>query len=358
MPIVADHYELIVGVDTHAASHTFAVVASATTAIVDTAAFPANQPGMVRALAWITRRCADRPVLLVVEGTGSYGAILTDHLLTAGLPVVEAASMPASSRRGVGKSDDLDAVRIARAAAGLRIDELRWPRAEGPRVALRVLVGARELMNNERTRHTNALTALIRTASLGVDARKPLTTSQITTIASWRSRDEAPALAVCRREATRMAKRIKDLDDELADNRRRLDALTVQEAPELIALPGVGPIVAAQVLIAWSHPGRVRSEAAFASLAGTCPIPASSGNTVRHRLNRGGDRQLNKALYTIAMYRMGHHPATQAYVTRRTAEGRTTKEIIRILKRYIARQLFRTLTAAHPVRAAIEPRAA
>ena len=117
----------------------------------------------------------------------------------------------------------------------------------------------------------------------------------------------------------------------------------------MLELTGVGAIVAATVLVAWSHPGRVRSEAALASLAGTCPIPASSGNTVRHRLNRGGDRRLNRALTTIVIVRMRIDPTTRAYVARRRAEGRTTKEIMRSLKRYITRQLFRTLATAHPI---------
>ena len=138
------------------------------------------------------------------------------------------------------------------------------------------------------------------------------------------------------------------LDDDLAGNRADITGLIAQDTPQLLELTGVGAVVAAAVLIAWSHPGRVRSEAAMASLAGTCPIPASSGNTVRHRLNRGGDRRLNRALTTITIVRMRIDPATRAYVARRRAEGRTTKEIMRSLKRYITRQLYRTLAAHIP----------
>ena len=145
-----------------------------------------------------------------------------------------------------------------------------------------------------------------------------------------------------------MAKRIVALDSELVDNRKALDAAVADTVPELCELPGVGSVVAASVLTAWSHPGRVRSEAAFAALAGTCPIPASSGNTLRYRLNRGGDRRLNRALTTVVIVRMRTHAPTKAYVARRRAEGRTTKEIMRSLKRYITRQLYRTLAAAHP----------
>jgi transposase len=146
-----------------------------------------------------------------------------------------------------------------------------------------------------------------------------------------------------------LAKRIVALDAELVANRKALDTAVEDVAPELCELPGVGSVIAATVLTAWSHPGRVRSEAAFAALAGTCPIPASSGNTLRHRLNRGGDRRLNRALTTIALVRMRTHVPTRAYVARRRAEGRTTKEIMRSLKRYITRQLFRILAAAHPI---------
>jgi len=352
MTIVADLYDLIIGVDTHAASHTLAVVTGGPGAVLAKATFPTTPAGLSRAVGWVRRRTADRSVLLVVEGIGSYGAMLTGRLHAAGFLVAEAPTIPSVLRRGKGKTDQVDAVLIARATAGLTTGELRWPRTEdGTRVALEVLLGARDQMNNERTRHINTLTALVRTRDLGVDARRRLTTTQITTIAAWRSREEEPWVAVCRREAVRLATRIRALDAELAANYRDLTQLTTVQAPELLALPGVGPVVAAAVLIAWSHPGRVRSEAAFAALAGTCPIPASSGNTTRHRLNRGGDRQLNRALHTVVLTRMRYDPTTRAYVTRRTADGKTSREIRRILKRYATRQLYRTLTAAHPATA-------
>jgi transposase len=189
----------------------------------------------------------------------------------------------------------------------------------------------------------------VRTIDLRVDARKPLTAAQITTIASWRDRNENATTTTCRHEAIRLARRIRTLDADLASNRADITELTHQDTPQLLALVGVGAVIAATVLVAWSHPGRVRSDAAMASLAGTCPIPASSGNTGRHRLNRGGDRRLNRAITTIVIVRMRVDPATRAYVARRRAEGRSTKEIMRALKRYITRQLFRTLAAAHPM---------
>jgi transposase len=254
-------------------------------------------------------------------------------------------------RRGRGKSDELDAVRIARAALGAALTDLRAPRAlstDRARVALRVLVVAREQMTGERTRAVNALTALVRTIHLGIDARKPLTARQVSAITRWRDRAEDATTATCRREAVRLAQRVRTLDGDLGANRADITKLVEQDAPQLLQLTGVGAVVAAGVLIAWSHPGRVRSEAALASLAGTCPIPASSGNTTRHRLNRGGDRRLNRCITTVTIVRMRVDPATRAYVARRRAEGRTTKEIMRSLKRYITHQLFRTLAVPTP----------
>lgn len=184
--------------------------------------------------------------------------------------VAEPSPMPAAERRGVGKTDALDAVRIARSVLGVDTSGLRWPRATGQRVVLRVLSVAREEMVAERTRAINALTALLRTVDLGVDARKALPHRMFKVIAGWRERREDTVIATCRQEAIRLAKRIVTLEAELADNRKALDAAVSDVAPELCELPGVGSVVAASVLMAWSHPGRVRSEAAFAALAGTC----------------------------------------------------------------------------------------
>ena len=144
-----------------------------------------------------------------------------------------------------------------------------------------------------------------------------------------------------------MAKRIVVLNDELADNREQISELVATQAPELLDLPGVGAITAAVILTVWSHPGRIRSEAAFAQISGTCPLPASSGNTVRHRLNRGGNRRLNRAINTIALTRMRTDPDTRTYIQRRLGEGKTDREIRRCLKRYTSRQILRTLAAAH-----------
>ena len=143
-----------------------------------------------------------------------------------------------------------------------------------------------------------------------------------------------------------LAPRIKTLTAEAADLQTSIRGLVEAVAPHLLDQPGVGPITAAQIYIAWSHPGRCRNEAAFARLAGVAPLEASSGQNTRHRLNRRGDRQLNRALHTIAVTRSRYCPHTQAYIAKRTAEGKTPREAQRCLKRYIARQIYRLLQ--HP----------
>jgi len=309
---VAEEYDRVVGVDTHAATHTMTLLIGATGAVVEHRTFPTSAAGLRRALSWIRNRTQDQACLVVAEGTGSYGAGLAEHFTQAGIVVAEAPTIPAARPRG--KDDAMDSARIARAVLGLRLDQLCWPRAGGTRTAIRVLVSARDQMGTERTKIINALTALVRSVDLGVDARKALTSAQITTIAGWRARDEDPAVAACRREAIRLANRIHALGRDLAANMAELRQFTAAEVPELLDLPGVGPVVAGTILLAWSHPGRVRSEAAFAALAGTSPIPASSGNTIRYRLNRGGDRQLNRVLTTIVLVRMRHDQTTRNYL--------------------------------------------
>jgi transposase len=203
----------------------------------------------------------------------------------------------------VGKSDPIDARRIAVAVLPLSEEQLRTPRMdEGIRAAAQILVTARDELTGERTRAVNALTALVRLADLGLDARRSLGAKKICEIARWRPREEDLATATARTEAVRLAKRILTLDAELSDNMNRTGELVdASPAADLLRETGIGPVTAATVLVAWSHLGRVRDEAAFAALAGVSPIPASSGNTTRHRLNRGGDRRLNRALNVIAV---------------------------------------------------------
>jgi len=246
---------------------------------------------------------------------------MADRLAEIGYRVVEAPAPSAKRLRGKGKTDTLDAITAARSTMVMDIDSLRDRRAGEVQTALKVLTVAREQMNADRLRSINALTALLRTHDLGIDARRALTSSQIATVAAWRRRDEALGVATARADAVRHAKRIANLGIDLKANREQLTTLVAEHAPSLLEMTGIGAVTAAVVMTVWSHPGRIRSEAALAQIAGTCPIPASSGNTTRHRLNRGGDRQLNRAINTVVLTRMRMDPVTRTYVARAHRRG-------------------------------------
>jgi transposase len=345
--IVAHSHSFVIGVDTHARHHVLAVLAG-NGQLIDTGSFPTSRAGLARAIAWAGRRAGgDLAALWVIEGIGSYGAQLAHTVTEAGYQVVEAAPMP--PRGAGGKNDELDACRIAQTVLPMDTTTLRHPRLDrGERAALQILLTARDQMSTERTAHINALTALVRTHQLGIDARTALTPAQIQQIRHWRAHHEPIAQATGRAEAVRLATRILDLDTQLATNHRSMTRLIkTTPAAELLNECGIGTVTAAVVITTWSHPGRVRSEAAFAALAGVNPIPASSGNTQRHRLNRGGDRRLNQALHMAIITRMTHHDDTRSYVERRTQEGKTKREIRRCLKRYLARRIHRHLTRAY-----------
>lgn len=351
MSIIAQLFSFVVGVDTHARNHVYAVLCAATGRHLDTREFPTTPAGIKRAITWVGRRTGgDLSTLWVVEGTASYGAILTGTVSAEGYEVTEAPWMDPKNHHGLGKSDPLDAARIGESVLNLKKDQLRRPRlGDGVRQALRVLISARESMTAERTKAVNTLTALLRVNDLGVDARKPLSRTQIITISAWRARNEEIAKSVARSEAVRLARRIVDLTQDLKTNNTQLTELVkVTPAAPLLEETGIGPVAAAICFTVWSHHDRVHSQAAFAALAGASPIPASSGNTVRHRLNRGGDRTLNRALHMVAVSRMTHDEETRKYVEKRKAEGRTTKEIRRTLKRYLARKIYRTLNNQKP----------
>lgn len=352
MSIVAHSHPFVVGVDTHARNHVYAILAPATGALLETREFPTTAAGIKRAMAWVARRTdADADTLWVIEGAASYGAILAGTVAAHGYPVAEAPRMDAKNRRGVGKSDAMDAHQIAAATLGLPVQKLRRPRLnDGVRQSVRILITARESMSKDRTRSVNALTALARANDLGIDARKKLTATQIAEVSRWRAREEELSLSIARAESVRLAKHVLELDEQLQANEKQLDELVkASEAAPLLAEKGFRAISAAKCLTAWSHQGRVRNEAAFASLAGVNPIPASSGNTVRHRLNRGGDRALNSALHMVAITKMTHDAETREYVEKRRAEHKTDKEIRRCIKRYLARRVYRTLNVSTAV---------
>jgi len=340
---VSEVYRFVVGVDTHAKVHQYAIVEAGTGKVVDEAGFPTSGPGLGRAIAWIGRRCGGEldTVLVSVEGTGSYGARLATALLDAGYRVVDAPSP--KRERGGDKNDAIDAIKAAKNLLAKDADRLADVRTGELQACVKVLLAARGRMSGESTRTINALTALLRVHDLGFDARRKPTITQVREIARWRVRSESLALSVARAEAVRLATRFLQLRVELAGNEKQLEQVVTAHAPVLLELCGLGPFNAAIVLSVWSHDGRVHNEAALAKIGGVAPIEVSSGNRSEHRLNRGGDRQLNRALHSIARTRMRYDPATIVYVERRTSEGLSKARIRRCLKRYIARQLFRTL---------------
>lgn len=284
-----------------------------------------------------------------LEGTGSYGAGLAAFLDAAGERVVEVCRPKRPAQRGGRKTDNLDAVRAAREA--LTSEQLIHPRRRGEREALRVLLTTRHSAVLAATAAINHLKALIVSApeDLRAELRGKTSSAQITYCAALEDRSTSSLEHRMTIRAMRSAaQRIRALRAEAKDLETELATLVQQITPDLLDLVGVGPISAAQTLISWSHPGRFRSEAAFAAFAGAAPIPASSGMTHQHRLNRGGDRQLNRALHTITLIRMRVDPATRAYIAKRTAQGKTARDAQRCIKRALARTIFKLLERRPP----------
>lgn len=346
MPSLAELVDAVIGVDTHRDTHE-AEIADATGSPIATLKISNDSAGFAELLTWIAEHAPGPRLAVSLEGTRSYGVGLARTLTAAGVMVLECEQPVRKQRRGKGKSDPIDAHLAVLAALRLDVERLPSPRADGDREALRILLGARRDISTASTAQTNRLRALLLT---GEDtdrqsARSTLTDTALTGLARRRlpsgvSRDHAIRHA----EIRRLALALREAGRQLKANRKQLQAIIDDIAPGLTDRYGIGPVSAAQAVVSFSHPGRCRDDAAFASLAGTSPIPASSGRTVRHRLNRGGDRALNRAIHTIALSRMRSCPRTRAYIARRTAQGKSTREIRRCLKRYIARELYRQLT--------------
>ncbi|WP_405216915.1 IS110 family transposase [Agrococcus sp. Ld7] len=346
MPIVAEAFTHVIGVDTHAAKHAYAIVDAATGGLVAERTFPTSQAGIARAITWIRRRGGAR-IAVAVEGSGSYGAQLTRALQREGLPVFEVRPPGRGSRARDGKTDQFDAIAAARAILHADLHRLATPRAEGVRAALHVLAAARRALKQESNRAKQQLIALLRTHPLGIDARESIANTTVDQVAAWRPRkDDTVELAFAREEAIRLARRIIPIRAEMAANERHLRDLVAQLVPTVLELPGVGPVSAATILDTYSHPGRIHSADAFARMAGAAPLPVQSGKSGHHRLNRGQNRALNEALYVIVKHRLMNDPDTIAYAARRTSQGKGAKDIQRILKRYVARAIFRHLETA------------
>lgn len=299
--------------------------------------------GYKRVLRFADEHSAGRRVW-AIEGTGNFGAGLTTFLLEHGEWVVEIDRPSRPARRNGAKTDELDAVRAAREA--LSREHLAAPRARGDREAMRVQLSARHGAIVARTRAISQMKALIVNApeQLRDQLRRGTTDQQLDRCSRLRT---LPTHSVEHRATVRairsVARRALFLEAEAAEHETDIEQLVMAACPSLLDLSGVGPLAAAQLTISWSHNGRIRNEAAFAALAGVAPIPASSGATTRHRLNRSGDRQLNRALHVIAMSRLQHNPETKAYAARRTAEGKSPRDIKRCLKRAIAREIYKHL---------------
>ena len=327
------------GVDTHADTH-MAAALDPVGGLLGVQEFPATAAGYARLLRWLGG--FGTVCLVGIEGTGSYGAGLSRHVTAAGIQVVEVDRSDRQDRRRQGKSDPLDAVSAARAAQSGRARGAPKGR-DGAVEAIRALMVAKRTARSGRTQTINQARALVLTGPDDLRAR----------FAGYAAADLVAGLAALRPRpgdvvghATRIAlrelgRRAEFLDDQLERLDQLIVPLVAARAPGLLALHGVGPDTAALLLVAaGDHPERLRSEAAWAHLCAVAPIPASSGKRTRHRLNRGGDRHANHALWRIVITRMSSHPPTRAYVERRSKEGLSKKEIIRCLKRYVAREVY------------------
>jgi transposase len=343
--MLADEVDYVVGVDTHRDEHVLAVVVAPAGAVVAQRSVAATARGYAEALRF-AESYASGPRVWAIEGAGHYGAGLARHLSGRGETVLEAGRSPRGERRLKGKDDGLDATRAARTV--LSSETVALPRVGQRREALRLLLLARRGAVDVRKQALVQLRSVIVTApeQLRTELRGLTQTRLIDRCSrlrrsSSRTPDELAATLVLRT----LARRVQAATEEAAELQTEILAHVRALAPRLLDEPGVGPIVAAQLIVSWSHKGRVRSEAAFARLAGVAPIPASSGQTTRYRLSRGGDRQLNRALHTVILHRRLHDPATKDYIARRVAEGKTSRDAVRLLKRYLARHLHRVLNS-------------
>jgi transposase len=332
------------GVDTHKDAHV-AVALDGLGRRLGSLSVPATPVGYRTLVDWASGYGAIEQA--GVEGTGSFGAGLTRFLKTEGIQVREVIRPKRRDQYRCGKSDPIDAEAAARAVlAGTATGEPKG--ADGQVEMIRTLRAARRSALKARTQAVNQLRALLITAPEGLKSELcRLSTAKLVSRASrFRPGDHLGDVAAATKFALRsVARRCWRLSEEISELDEQLDRLVAQAAPALVAVEGVSTDTAASLLIAvGDHPERLRSEAAFAHLCGVAPIPASSGKTVRHRLNRQGNRDANRALYVIAFGRMSRDERTRTYVARRTAEGKSKREIIRCLKRYIARELYRILT--------------
>lgn len=334
------------GVDTHQDLHVAAAL-DQLGRVLATATFPTTVGGYRRLLSWLRQHGQLDKV--GVEGTGSYGAALARHLAEHDVEVIEVARPNRQVRRRYGKTDVIDAIAAARAVQSG--EATGKPKShDGPVEALRTLKAVQRSANKARTQALNQMHQLLVTAPEDLRARlRPLKrTEMLSTCAAFRIAPDDDSLPAMTRLALReLAQRILHLDEQLALVSSRLHRITVAVAPQLMAIKGVGPEVASTLLMtAGDNPERMHSEAAFAALCGSNPIPASSGKTTRHRLNRAGDRHANAALWRIVIVRLSCDQRSRAYLDKRLAQGKSKPEAIRCLKRYVAREIYNAMPSA------------
>jgi transposase len=334
----------VVGVDTHLDTHT-AALCDGQGRLLGDRQVPVTAAGYEQLLTWATGQAAGSPLTWAIEGAGHYGLGLARHLAAAGQQVTEIGRTAHAGKRRAGKTDAIDAARAAREL--LAAPHPAVPRADGDREALRLLIADRDQAVRSCRSARALLTAMLVTmpGPLRDHLRVLPARARARACAALAGPPGADRLTTIQHQTlARIGQRIEYLASQASDIEDQITVIVEDLAPGLVQNePGLGHLSAAQILLAWSHPGRIRSEAAFAMLAGVAPLPASSGRTIRHRLNRGGDRQLNRALHQVITTRARHHQPTRDYITRRTADGLTSKETRRCLKRYLARHLFREL---------------
>jgi transposase len=345
LTIVEDRRAITGGVDTRADTHVAAAL-DPIGGLLGVQEFPVTPAGYARLLGWLGG--FGTVALVGIEGTGSYGAGLARHVTAAGIRVVEVDRSDRQDRRRQGKSDPLDAVSAARAAQSGRARGAPKGR-DGAVEAARALMAAKRSARSERTQTVNQARSLIVTGPDDLRARFAGHTvaALVSGMASLRPRPGGTVGYATRIALRELGRRAEFLDGQTGRLDELIVPLVTARAPGLLALHGVGPDTVALLLIAaGDYPERLRSEAAWAHLCAVAPIPASSGKVTRHRLNPGGNREASHALWRIVITRMSNHPVTRAYVERRTAEGLPKTEIIRCLKRYVAREVYRHLRAA------------
>ncbi len=333
------------GVDTHADTHVAAAV-DHNGGLLGVESFPVSEAGYESLLGWLVG--FGDLIGVGVEGTGSWGVGLTRFLIGAGVDVVEVDRPNRQQRRKVGKSDPTDAISAARAA--LSGTATVTPKSRnGPVEQMRVLLVARRSAREQRIQSLNQLRHLVFTApeSIRIRFKDRYKTGLVTEAANMRPRKGSDPIVYCTNLVIRgLARRIRSLNTEVKTIDVALIGLIETTAPSLLELHGVGVDTAASLLVAaGDNPERLHNERSWAHLCGVTPLPASSGKVTRHRLNRGGDRNANAALYRIVLTRMSSDQDTRRYVTRRREEGLNTAEIMRCLKRYVARQTFKHLAA-------------